>query len=63
VSHQHVQLFSGHANHVRCLAVWDTQTVVSGSDDMTIKVWSICNAQLSHDFVAHKSGCSISDTT
>ena len=34
-------VISGHAKAVRCLVVLDNDVLVSGSDDQTIKVWSL----------------------
>lgn len=39
-THEKVAGFEAHADYIRCLAVHPTQSlVVSGSDDMTIRLW------------------------
>uniref|UniRef100_A0A915JMD9 F-box domain-containing protein n=1 Tax=Romanomermis culicivorax TaxID=13658 RepID=A0A915JMD9_ROMCU len=47
----------GHDDHViTCLQICNDDIIVSGSDDNTLKVWSVTNGQCLHTLVGHTGG-------
>lgn len=54
----------GHDDHViTCLQICNDDIIVSGSDDNTLKVWSVTNGQCLHTLVGHTGGVWCSQVT
>jgi WD40 repeat protein len=53
-SYECIAILEGHSDVVRALANW-SRTVVSGSDDHTVKVWDISRSECLQTLCGHNS--------
>ena len=48
-----LQLFKGHLSPIRCVCIYDTETLITSSLDTRIKVWHLVSGECTHTFSYH----------